>query len=322
MTGDEAMLHSVVPDMTETRLTKDTNTGLFNEHFFRLRLPDEFASARRKESNASFILIKLDNIIALNAKHGRQSGDEALRAIAHILENCMAEPDRGSHSIFKLGGPLFGYYIPSVSAPEARTLAEEIHEAVIQSELFIEKLTVSIGVVNFYEFFLESGTLASLALRIEQTALYRLAIAEQKGMNTICDSSDISENATSGKPQVLIVEPDPQSIELLVSSLEAAGFDARLCENGEIALTIIQSKPQNVIICEAMAPRMDGFTLRERLRSNALLNAIPFILVSHKKNEELIRKAVERDIRYYFRKPISITEVVGLVTNITRGATR
>ena len=80
--------------------------------------------------------------------------------------------------------------------------------------------------------------------------------------------------------------------------------------------------PPAVIIAEAMAPRVNGFALREHLRSNALWNAIPFVLVSHKKNEDLIRKAVEVDIRHYFRKPISITEVVGLVSNLARSAGR
>jgi diguanylate cyclase (GGDEF)-like protein len=322
MVENDSQLRTIGSEETEERLTKDANTGLRNEYFFRLRLPDEFAAARRNESNASFLIIKIDNIISINSKHGRAGGDEALRAIAHELENCKATPARSSHSVFKLGGPLFGYYIPSASAPEARSLAEQIHDAVIHSELFIEKLSVSIGIVNFYEFFLEGGTYQDLALRIEQTALYRLSIAEQMGTNTICDSSDISEHMTSSKPLVLIVEPDPASIELLINALSAAGFDVHTCENGETAIFFIQSKKPSVIICAAMAPRIDGFTLRERLRANALLNAIPFILVSHKKNEELIHKAVERDIRHFFRKPISIEEIVGLITNITRSSTR
>ena len=69
-----------------------------------------------------------------------------------------------------------------------------------------------------------------------------------------------------------------------------------------------------------MCPRLNGFTLRERLQTNALWNAIPFILVSHRKNEDLIRKAVERDIRHFFRKPVSLTEVAGLAVNLTRKA--
>jgi hypothetical protein len=34
----------------------------------------------------------------------------------------------------------------------------------------------------------------------------------------------------------------------------------------------------------------------------------------------LIRKAVERDIRHFFRKPVPLTEVAGLVINLTRRA--
>lgn len=57
------------------------------------------------------------------------------------------------------------------------------------------------------------------------------------------------------------------------------------------------------------------------MRANALWNAIPFILVSHKKTEDFIRKAVEGKILHFLKKPLSVTEVVGLVTNLTRNRT-
>ncbi len=302
----------------EERLFYDQTTGLRNEFLFKLRLPDEFANARRAESNGSIFFLKLDNIIEINSKFGRESGNDALRAVAHVLENSKLSEDHSDHLVFKLGGPLFAYYIPSATAPRAREIAGRLLEHMNVSELFIEKLIVSIGIVNFYEFFMEEGSIKDLCVRIEQTALFRLGIAVQKGGNTICDSSEISEHITSGRPTVLIVDPDPPSIELIARALAAKGMDVRPCENGEIALSLVEAKLPSVIICDAMVSHIDGFTLRERLRSNALWNAIPFILVSHKKTEEMIVKAVERDIRHFFRKPVSITEIVGLVVNITR----
>jgi diguanylate cyclase (GGDEF)-like protein len=300
------------------RFRRDPLTGLPDEHLFRMQLPLVFARARDRERNAAVLAVKLDDIVAINDRHGRASGDEAIRAVGNILQNVRAGESRETHRLFKLGGPLFGYFLPEASAPEARAVAEEIHQKVQQSEAFLQRLTVTIGIVNFYELFMEDGSREQMARRIEQIALYRLGVAERQGANTICDSSQTSAAEVATRPTVLLVDPDPGSQELLIRALEAAELEVRICPDGESAMAAIESNPPEVIICEAMTPRMNGFTIRERLQANALWNAIPFILVSHRKNEDLIRKAVERDIRHFFRKPVSLIEVAGLVVNLTR----
>jgi diguanylate cyclase (GGDEF)-like protein len=300
------------------RYHRDPLTGLPDEHLFRQQLPLEFAHARDRERNAALLAVKLDGIEELNERFGRASGDEALRAVAYVLEGVRAGEGRQAHLLFKLTGSLFGYYIPEGSAPRARAIAEEIHEKVQQSEAYLRPLTVSIGIVNFYEFFLEEGSRGELAQRIRQAALHRVGIAERQGANTICESSDLSAAAVSTRPTVLLVDPDPDSMELLVRALEAAELVVQVCRDGESALSVVQSNPPAAIVCEAMCPRLSGFAVRERMQTNALWNSIPFILVSHRKNEDLIRKAVERDIRHFFRKPVSLTEVAGLIVNLTR----
>ncbi len=304
---------------SEDRLAIDALTGLHNEQLFRLRFPEEFRRARESETNGALLAVRIDNIVAINARHGRGVGDDVLRAIARILSGLRSQPQRAGHLAVRLGGPLFAYYAPSCSAPQAREIAEEILRLVRQSEQSLARLYVSIGLVNLYELFLDEGTDEQIALRAEQAALYRLHVAHEQGANTICDSTEVESPAGSGRTTVLLVEPEPASLALLVAALEAADIAVRVCEDGETALSLIESEPPTVIIAEAMASRLDGFTLRERLRSNVLWNEIPFILVSHRKNEELIRKAVDLDIRHYFRKPISVTEVAGLVANLARG---
>jgi len=297
---------------------RDPLTGLPDEHLFRQQLPLEFARARDRERNAALLAVKVDGIEALNDRLGRASGDEAIRSVAYVLEGIQKGEGRQAHLLFKLAGSLFGYYLPEASAPQARAVAEQIREKVQQSETYLQRLTVSIGIVNYYEFFLEEGSRDELAQRIRQTALHRVGIAERQGANTICDSSQTSAAAVSTRSTVLLVDPDPDSMELLIRALEAAELVVQTCREGESAMAAIQASPPAAIICEAMSPRLSGFAIRERLRTNALWNSIPFILVSHRKNEDLIRKAVERDIRHFFRKPVSLTEVTGLLVNLTR----
>ena len=302
------------------RLTFDSLTGLRNEHLFRLQLPMEFCApvtvrqmGRLSPSGWTISWPSMRNM--------EGAGGRGARAVAYILENSRSSPGKESHLVFKLSGPVFGYYIPACSAPEGRAIAEEIRDRVTNSDLYIGRLTVSLGVVNLYEFFTEEGTREEIALRIEQTAFHRLTTAERAGGNTVCDSSDITEDAISARPVVLIVDPEPQSMELLIRALEAAELTVKTCADGESAVSFIQASPPGAIICEAMTPQLNGFTVRDRMRANALWNAIPFILVSHKKTEEFIRKAVEGKILHFLKKPLSVAEVVGLVTNLTRNKT-
>ncbi len=306
----------------DERLTTDPVTGLRNQYVFGLDLPEEFAHARQSGTNGALLAVKLDNIVSINAQHGRNGGDEALRAVAYLLDNYRAAAGRSTHFLYKLNGPVFGYFIPSCVQPQARAAAEDLLRIVSESSLFHDRLTVSIGIVNLCEFFKEEDAPHRLAFRIEQTALHRMGIAERQGMNTICGASDTAERLVAAHPAILVVEPELPSIELLLHALETAGFLVETCTDGESAIARVQEAPPSLIICEAMTPRLSGFAIRQRLRSSALWNAIPFILVSHKKNEELMKKAVECDVRHFFLKPLSITEVVGLAGNIVKSGSQ
>lgn len=303
---------------TGQRTPVEPLTGLPSEQAFRSRFPEEFRRARERETNAVLLAVGLDGLPALNARHGRASGDEALRAVAYVLENRRAQGGHAAEQVFHLGGPTFACYAPEASAPQARAAAEEILDLVRRSELYIERLTVSIGLVNLYEFFLEEGPADQIARRIEQAALARLSLAQEQGAGTICDTPSLGRLAAPARQTVLIVEPEPASVDLLLRRLQAAGLTVAACEDGESALSLIEAVSPAVILCEAMTPRLNGFAIRERLRASALWNPIPFILMSHRKNEEFIRKAVDLDIRHYFRKPLSVSEVAGLIVNLTR----
>jgi diguanylate cyclase (GGDEF)-like protein len=302
----------------EDRLTIDPVTGLRNEHLFRLRLPEEFYRARDKETNAALLAVKLDRIIEINARHGRTGGDEALRALGNLLKQIQTSPGNDTHLLFKLSGPVFGYFIPDCGADQARHTAQDIIKEAFLSELFIDRITVSVGVVNLYEFFLREEDLGEIARLIEQTALFRIGIAEKNGGNTVCHTSEIADPRTMSRPTVLLVDPDQSSIEPLRRSLEAADFTVDTCRDGEEAFALVQAKPPGLIICEAMTPRLNGFMLKDRLQANVLLSGIPFILISHKKTEDFVRKAVDLDIRFYFQKPVSVIELTGLVSNLLR----
>ena len=263
----------------------------------RTHLANLFSSARARETNGA--------LIAVRPAAGASTSPAALReAVAR------ATRDRPGTVLHPLGEEAIGCIVPACSAPEARASAEAIRRALAPA-------AVAAGVANFYEFFTADGTPEEIAVEIERTARHRLEAAAGRAPGGVCDAA--AAPRAERRPAVVVIEPDPVSVELLTAALDAAGFEVRSFQNGEAAVASLEASPPSIVICEAMTPRLNGFVIRERLRASPRLEAIPFVLVSHRKTEDMIRRAVEADIRHFFRKPLSIVEITGLAANLTRG---
>src|SRR5512141_2303381 len=82
------------------------------------------------------------------------------------------------------------------------------------------------------------------------------------------------------KKSLLIVEDIPGILELLELTLRFKGYEVMTAQNGQDALEMIQNKRPALIITDILMPRMDGFTLVHRLRSEQDTRDIPVIFLS------------------------------------------
>ena len=64
---------------------------------------------------------------------------------------------------------------------------------------------------------------------------------------------------------------------------------------------------------------MDVFLVREKLLMQSGTKNIPFIIMSHLKNEDSVRRAVALNINHYFKKPYILSELLGIVKNKVKG---
>ena len=304
---------------TKNSLTKCPVTGLKNEIFFRNYMAKEIEGSLKNETNNALLMIGIDNIMDINARFGREGGDEALRGISYILRNYIdADYSRVTHYLFKMNSAAFSYYIPDCSDQYAVETAENLRSLIADSTSYLEKITVSIGVMQLYEYFNETVSSMEIVGRLIDTGYSRIHSAKKGGGNTICDKSDESSDFTRLTDPILIIDPDIKYAELLKSRLKEMGFFSDILDNGNDALRMIKKTRPLAIICETMVPGVNGFSIRENMLSDSTLNAIPFIFTSHKKNEEYIEKAVKLNVLYYYSKPYSILELTGLIENLSK----
>lgn len=128
---------------------RDALTGLANRALLEDRLEQALSRARRRQSLAAVLLVDLDGFKAINDRHGHDSGDAVLRAVAGRLRRSVREGD----TVARLGGDEFIVLLEELQAAEdcdavAGKLLQSIGEAVPHDGIEM-RVTPSIGAAVF-----------------------------------------------------------------------------------------------------------------------------------------------------------------------------
>ncbi len=88
---------------------------------------------------------------------------------------------------------------------------------------------------------------------------------------------------TVGSPdEVLVVEDDVPTRDIMRKLLEKEGIRVTTAENGRVALERVRERRPGLILLDLMMPEMDGFEFLRRMRADPLCRALPVIVVTAK----------------------------------------
>lgn len=79
---------------------------------------------------------------------------------------------------------------------------------------------------------------------------------------------------------ILVVEDIPNVLELLVVTLRFKGYPVITATNGQDALNVIAREKPALVITDILMPKMDGYALVHKLRTDPLTRRIPVIFLS------------------------------------------
>ena len=79
---------------------------------------------------------------------------------------------------------------------------------------------------------------------------------------------------------ILVVEDVPNVLELLEVTLRFKGYPVVTARNGQEALEQVQKEHPALVITDILMPKMDGYALAHRLRTDPLTRQIPLIFLS------------------------------------------
>jgi DNA-binding response OmpR family regulator len=120
--------------------------------------------------------------------------------------------------------------------------------------------------------------------------------------------------------QILIVEDEPNTAEMLASYFQIQGYEVSVCGWGKEALNFVQHTLPDLIILDIRLPDVDGYEVCRQLRSHRRTARIPILFLTEKR-ERIDRLAgLELGAVDYVTKPFDIQELRLRVRNILRRA--
>ena len=116
--------------------------------------------------------------------------------------------------------------------------------------------------------------------------------------------------------RVLVVEDEVRLASTLQDLLELNGYTTDVCHDGEAGLDNALSAIYDVVVLDVMLPRMDGFTVVQRLRAAG--NSTPVLMLTARSEVSDRVTGLDRGADYYLTKPFEPQELLACIRALSR----
>jgi len=112
------------------------------------------------------------------------------------------------------------------------------------------------------------------------------------------------------KPKILLVDDEPDALEVLGFKLRQAGYNALLAKDGARAIALARDERPALIVLDLMLPEVDGLEVCKILRRDVNTAAIPIIMLTARAAEMDRVLGLELGADDYVTKPFSPRELL------------
>ena len=109
---------------------------------------------------------------------------------------------------------------------------------------------------------------------------------------------------------MLIIEDDPNIVDLIRANLAVRGFDTLVSFDGGKALTLLETEQPDMVLLDLMLPEVDGFELCRQIREQS---SVAIIVVSARGGEQDKVTALNMGADDYMTKPFGIEELLARI---------
>src|SRR6185369_14954157 len=119
-------------------------------------------------------------------------------------------------------------------------------------------------------------------------------------------------------PRILIADDNPANVDILRTRLSGHGYEIITANDGEAALEASRQNLPDLILLDVMMPKIDGFEVCRRLKSDPALPFMPIILVTAKADTKDVVAGLDAGADEYLTKPIDHMAMLARVRSVLR----
>lgn len=117
---------------------------------------------------------------------------------------------------------------------------------------------------------------------------------------------------------VMVVDDDPLNLELIEAMLETEGYELVLLDSGKKCLDAVRQKTPDIILLDALMPKMSGFQVVKRLKTDDATRKIPVVMVTALSDVADRVKALEVGADDFLTKPVMKVEVLARIRSLIK----
>jgi len=97
----------------------------------------------------------------------------------------------------------------------------------------------------------------------------------------------------SRKKTILLVEDDEFLAELYATKLKLEGYDVILATDGERGYKLANEKNPDLILLDIILPKMDGFEILKKLKTQNKTKSLPIILLTNLSQKDEVKRGLD-----------------------------
>jgi two-component system OmpR family response regulator len=123
-------------------------------------------------------------------------------------------------------------------------------------------------------------------------------------------------NSAAVEAKLLVVEDDPNIVELLSASLRFAGFEVRTATSGSSGVIAFKEQRPDLVVLDVMLPDLDGFEVIRQMRADGVRTPVVFLTARDATDDKVRGLTLGGDD--YVTKPFSLEELTARIRAVLR----